>query len=397
MNDLISSLIDNTVQCWSCGIFDRLFRIVSSAAGAIYDKFAFIAIALLCAIMAFVVLSAVWKNIKAGLPDPSYKKSLQKGLVNVVIVLGLLSFGVQLPRLITTITFEPVTDIAITYTQSLLHLDTAQVTERITYTPEPMDDGGFFRPELRDKIIELMKTTMTQFQSYMKLGVQVIESAFSWDALFGIGAFFKHLILLIIGIFITWQFFKLFIRYCCYFADIIISMAFFAFFFPFSLMLMAFKEVEHVPSWVGTLGKNVGANQFKNLINAIVTLASAVISYQVIMVIIARFFAGANMSVTELMNTITSGNIFDMDLDKNNLAALTLGSCIVLMYVLNYIYSQIPQISKMIMSAFNVSESKQQSEALADSVMNAAESAWTKVKSVGAAITGKEQTPKDQK
>ena len=48
---------------------------------------------------------------------------------------------------------------------------------------------------------------------------------------------------------------------------------------------------------------------------------------------------------------------------------LTLTSAIVLVYVLNFIYGQIPQISKMILGIFGVGEEKQLSEKAADDAL----------------------------
>ena len=100
-----------------------------------------------------------------------------------------------------------------------------------------------------------------------------MDNAFTWKALLGIGALIKHIVLFFIGLYLTLGFFKLFFRYCCYFADAIVAMAFFAFFFPLSLATFAFNGAENVPEVIKKIGKNVGVNQIKNLISSIVTLA----------------------------------------------------------------------------------------------------------------------------
>lgn len=386
MNDVLTSLVDKTVQCWGCGLFDRLFQVVSDAAAAAYQQMSTVCIILFCALFSFFVLHAVWQTIKGGTSDPWYEKSVQKVFINAIVCIGLLSMGVVLPRFITTITVEPAAQIATAYTQAMVQQDTISVEDKVDYQPMEMGDSGFYRPQLRDKIILLMKTTITQFQSYMKLGIAVMDRAFSWDALLGIGSFLKHVILFAIGLYLTWGFFKLFFRYCCYFADIIIAMTFFAFFFPLSLMLFAFKGASNVPSWIGKMGQNLGASQLKNLINAIITLSSAVITYTVIMVIIAKFFSLSGADTTTLMQAITSGQVFADDLNTENLQAMTLASCIILVYVLNYIYGQIPQISKMILSAFGVSEEKSESEQLANDMLHLTSTIWENAKKIGTTI-----------
>lgn len=397
MNEWLSSLVDSTVQCWGCGVFDRLFQIVSDAAALVYDKFAYFCVVLFCVLFSFFVINAVWKTVNGNVSDPLYEKSIQRVFVNAIVCIGLLGMGVALPRFITTVTFEPVAQVAQTYTAAMINLDNETITEKVTYQPQQMGDDGFYRPQLRDKIILLMKTTITQFQSYMKLGIAVMDSAFTWRALLGVGSLLKHIMLFVMGLYLTWNFFKLFFRYCCYFADIIIAMAYFAFFFPLSLMLFAFNGADNVPKWFGGLGKAVGVNQFKNLINAIITLASAVITYTVIMAIIAKFFVAPDVSSADLMNAITTGEIFDAELDMTNLEAMTLTSFIVLVYVLNFLQDQIPQVTKMVLSVFGVSENKQLSETLANDMMQLTQDIVDTTKKIGETIISGGEKDKDKK
>lgn len=398
MNNLLNPLIDSTVQCWGCPIFDRLFQIVSNAAAAAYKQFTVLCVIIFCVLFAFFVLNAVWKNMKAGGgDDPFYQKSIKPVFINSLVALTFLSMGVYLPRFVTSVTFEPAANLALIYTQSMVHTDNEAVAEKVSYQPMPMEDTGFFRPQLRDTIVMMMKTTITQFQSYMKLGVAVMDKAFSLEALLGIGAFIKHIILFFIGLYITYGFFKLFVRFCFYFADIIIAMAFFAFFFPFSLILVAFKG-SNAPAWFSSLGKKVGTNQFKTLINAIISLVSAVLTYTVIMVIIAKFFSAPGQSADEIMLMITSGEIFASDLSSENLADMTLIGCIILVYVLNFIYGQIPKVTSMVMDTFGVSEEKALSKQLANDAMKLTTNVINTATKIGKTIiTGGEEEKKDGK
>jgi len=400
MNNVLGTFVDNTVQCYGCPIFDRLFQIVSSAAASVYDRMALLMSILFCALFAFFVLNAVWQNIKKGAPDPMYQKSVRPVIINSLIALTLLFTGVTLPRFISQITFEPTAEIATIYTQSMLNIDSSVVNEKVTYQPLPISDDGFFRPQLRDKIIVLMKTTITQFQAYMKMGIAVMDSAFSWKALLGIGALIKHVILFAIGLYIFYGFFKLFFRFCCYFADIIVAMAMFAFFFPISLVLTAFRSGENIPAWISGLGKNIGGTQIKKLINAIVALASAVITYTVIMVIVAKFFSSPDTGTADIMNAITTGNIFDMDLSGENILSITLMGMVALIYVINFIQDQIPNVSNMVMSAFNLNPEKSLSEQLANDVETLTKATFDTVKKVGTTIISggdKKEEKKDDK
>lgn len=386
MNELMNPIIDGAVQCWGCPVFDRLFQVISMAAAAVYDKFVVFCMILFCVLFAFFVVSAVWKNIKGGADgDPFYAKTIQPVFINSLVAFAFLSLGVWLPRFVTTITFEPVAQITATYTQSMLRMDAETVNEKVTYQPMKMSDDGFYRPALRDTIILIMKTTITQFQAYMKLGIAVMDSAFEWKALLGVGALIKHIIMFFVGLYLFYGFFKLFVRFCFYFADVIIAMTFFAFFFPLSLTLVSFKGAD-APQWMANLGKNVGTDQFKKVINAIIGLAAAVLTYTVIMVIIAKFFSAPGESAADLMTLITSGSVFEADLDQDNLAQITLGSAIVLVYVLNYIYSQIPQVTNMVLGAFNVSADNNLGEQLADDAMKLTTAAAQTMKKIGATI-----------
>ncbi len=386
MNGIANYFVDNAVQCWGCPVFDRLFQIVSNGAAAVYSQFSTICLIIFCVLFAFYVVNAVWKNMQSGGDDPFYQKSMRPVIINSIVALSLLGLGVALPRLITTVTFEPVAQMATVYTQTMIGTDSAAVNERVTYTPEKMSDNGFYRPQMRDMIIMLTKTTITQFQSYMKLGIAVMDKAFSWDALLGIGALIKHIILFLIGLYLFYGFFKIFAKFCFYFADIIVAMAFFAFFFPLSLVLMAFKGAQNVPGWMSGLGKNIGIGQFKNLIKAIITLAAAVITYTVIVVIIAKYFSAPGASAADLMQIITSGNIFAADLSDENLAAMTLMGAVVLIYVLNFIYSQIPEVTKMVLDVFGTSEKHNLGDALAKDAMQLTNAVINTAKNIGKTV-----------
>ncbi len=368
MNELVNPLVDSVVQCWGCPVFDRLMAVVSNAAGAVYGKFATFCIVLFCGLFAMYVINSVWKNLKGGMSDPFYTKSVQPVVISALVALSLLAMGVYLPRMVTSITFEPVADLTLAYTQGVIRMDDDMINERVTYTPMPMDDNGFYRPQLRDKIIMLMKTTVTQFQAYIKLGLAVMDTAFSWNALVGIGALVRHIIMFVIGLYLVYNFFKLFMRFCFYFADIIIAMTYFAFFFPLSLVMMAFRDSD-APDWFKGLGKSLGTGQFTKVINAIIALASAVLTYTVVMVLIAKFFGGSHMPMDDLMAQITTGAIFAGDLTDENLGTITLIAMVVMVYIVNYISSLAPDVTKMVLSAFNVSADNSISEGLANDAM----------------------------
>ncbi len=404
MNGLLNNIVDSAVQCWGCAVFDNLFRVVSGAGAAVYNKISNICFFLFAVLFVFFVVWAVWKHVNPKKPetgDPFYMKSIVRVVINSLFALTLLGIGVGFPRFITRVTFEPVANVALIYSQSMLRTTPAQVDERVRYQPEQMNDDGFFRPELRNTIISLMKTTVTVFQSYMKLGIAVMDGAFTWSHIHNVGDIFRHLLMFFVGLYLFYGFFKLFIRFCFYFVDVIVHMAMFAFWFPIGLMMMSFRGGE-MPDWMSSLGKGLGTDQLKKLISAIITLASAVITYMVILAIISRYFSDSGTDTNELMNAILSGNVFESDLSEENLASITLIGAIILVYVLNYIYKQIPNVSKMVLGALGATDGENKmSEQLANDAEKLVSLVTNSIKSVGNTIINggekKEEKKEDKK
>lgn len=400
MNRLGSFLVDRIAQCWGCEVFDNLFRVISNAGAAVYTKIADICFILFAVLFVFFVFWAVWKHInpkKPDMSDPFYTKSVVRVVINSLFALTLLAIGVGFPRFITRVTFEPVANVALVYSQSMLKTSMTQVNERVHYQPKPMNDDGFFRPELRNSIISLMKTTVTAFQSYMKLGIAVMDNAFSWSHIHNVGDIFRHILIFFVGLYLFYEFFKLFIRFCFYFVDVIVQMAMFAFLFPIGLMMMSFRGGD-LPEWMSSLGKGLGTDQLKKLINAIITLASAIITYMIILAIISRYFSDSGTDTDALMDAILSGHVFESDLSDENLASITLMGATILVYVLNYIYKQIPRISKMVLGIFGASDGENQmSEQMANDAEKLMGLFTGGIKSVGSKVLGKDGDKGDGK
>ena len=402
MNEMLNNFVDKIAQCWGCEVFDNLFRVVSNAGAAVYNKIANICFVLFAVLFVFFVIWAVWKHInpkKPDMSDPFYMKSVVRVVINSLFALTLLGIGVGFPRFITRVTFEPVADVTLIYSQAMLRTSPKQVDERVHYQPKPMKDDGFFRPQLRNTIVSLMKTTVTVFQSYMKLGIAIMDGAFSWAHIHNVGDIFRHIIMFFVGLYLFYGFFKFFIRFCFYFVDVIVHMAMFAFLFPIGLMMMSFRGAD-LPDWMSSLGKGLGTDQLKKLISAIVTLASAVITYMVILAIISRYFSDSGTDTNELMNAVLSGEVFESDLSDENLASITLIGAIILVYVLNYIYSQIPRVSKMVLGAFGASDGENKlSEQMADDAEKLVSLVTNGIKKVGNTIIngGEKEEKKDEK
>ena len=399
MDHFIDVFVGKTVKCWSCPVFDQLFQVISAAAAAIYNQMALLAAVLLCVFVAFYVLYSVVQNWKSDKMDPTYQKYLKPVMVNSLFVIALLGLGVMVPRFITRITFEPVANITLVYTQAMMNTDEQSISQKVDYPVESMADDGFYRPELRNSIIMLMKTSITQFQAMIKMGMVVMDHAFTWKAFYGIGALIKHIMLFFMGLYIVWAFFKLFIKFCFYFADVIIDLTFFAFFFPIMMVLWVFNNSESA-DWIKKLNSNVTPGYFKNAINSIVSLATVVITYIVIMTIIAKFFSSPGADSAELARNIMDGSIFAGDFSDDNLAMLTLGGVLVLVYIVQYLADNIKQVSKMITDTFEIEERHAIGDQLGEDALKVGKNTFDFAKNTGkilwAAATGQE-TKKEEK
>jgi hypothetical protein len=285
-------------------------------------------------------------------------------------------------------TMEPVAEVTLVYTQAMLNTTPEEVYTKVPYDPKPMPKDGFYRSELRDTVIELMRTSITQFQSMIKLGMAVMDGAFSWSAITSIGSLVKHAVMFFLGLMLAWGFFKLFIKFLFYFVDVIVNLTLFAFFFPISLVFFIFKE-SAAADWVKELGKNMAPKMLKNALNSIVTLATVVITYIVIMVLIARFFSSNEIGSDELARQIISGDIYNGMISDDNLAALTLGGIVVLYYVVQFLADQIPEVAKRVTAAFGMEPPKAElGDTMGEGAMTLTKDAWNSVKSAGKAVFG---------
>ncbi|MBO7644711.1 MAG: hypothetical protein J6S57_00190 [Alphaproteobacteria bacterium] len=366
MNEIGNFAIENLGKCWACPVFDNLFSIVSNAAASMYKQLANLGIIIFCILFAFYIINVVWENIKTDTPDLSFQKSVKPVVIKSLIALALLGMGLQIPRLISKITFEPVAMVTLEFSNSMIHALPSNSVVSTDYTPIQLNENGFFSPQLRDTILQLIQTSVTNFQGYIKLGINVIDSSFSISSLFWIGSLLKHMIVFFIGLILTYNFAKLFIKYSFCFLDIIIAMAMFAFFFPLSLIFFIFKGASSLPGWMGKLGGDLGSGQIKNLINAIVSVAATILTYTIIMMLISGYLDGTDLNS---FDSTSYESLFDFDLENSSAMQITFAGSIVLIYIIKYIADQIPEITKKILSVFNVSENDSLSKAAGDDAL----------------------------
>ena len=389
MQELANSLIDSGIQCWTCPVFDNLFAIISNTAAAAYQRLCIFSIVIFCVLFAFYAINVVWQNIKNGGQDSLFSKNLRPLLIKSLIALSLLSMGLFVPRFISMITFEPVAIMTLQFSRAMLPADYVIPAYENAIQ---LGNSGFFNPGLRDTIVQILETSVANFQVYIKIGIAIIDEAFSLSALFNLGALIKHIIVCFIGIFLTYNFAKLFIKYSFCFMDVILAMAMFAFFFPLSVVLFIFRGANDAPGWMKNLGSNLGGGQIKTLINAIVSVASTILTYTIIMLIIRGFLDANGVSVDSLQNTTES--IFDFDLENSSAMQITFAGAIVLVYVINYIAGQIPKITEKILAVFNVKQENKLSEEMGDNVLQLTQIIANKTKELAKTIITPESAGK---
>ena len=365
MQEMANTLIDNAAQCWACPVFDGLFAIISNTAAAAYQRLTMFAVVIFCVLFAFYALNAVWQNIKKGGEDPFFQKSIKPVLIKSLIALSLLSMGLIVPRLISTITFEPAAYITLEYAQAMLPSDYVipEYTDAIN-----LGNSGFFNPELRDTILKLLETSIANFQVYIKIGIGIMDAAFSLKGLLGIGAIIRHILIFFIGLFLTYNFGKLFIKYSFCFMDVIVAMAMFAFFFPFAVVFFIFRDAQNAPGWMKGLGKELGGGQIKKLINAIVSMASTILTYTIIILIIRGFLNANGVDADTIQNS--AEKLYEFDLDNSTAMEMTLSGAIVLVYVINYIADQVPEVTKKVFSAFGIQQEDPLSKEMGENMWN---------------------------
>lgn len=388
MQELANTLIDSAVQCWACPIFDNLFAVVSNSAAAIYERLSIFSVIIFSILFAFYILNAFWQNTKSGMSDPFFHKSLKPVLIKSVMVLSLFALGLNVPRLISKITFEPVATVTLEFSKVILP-DSPNIPD--DYQKLKLNDTGFFNPELHDTIVKILQTSVASFQVYIKMGINIVGSVFTFPERIDIGSIVKRILVLFIGLVLTYYFVRWFIQYSFCFIDIIVAMAMFAFFFPLSLVLFIFQGASDLPDWMKNLGKTFGGQQIKKLINAIVSVVATILTYTIIILLIHGYIYGHNIDADSMQNAATS--IMNFDLDNAGAVQITFFGLIVLVFVLNYLTKQIPNITKEIMSVFGVSQENQKSEEMGKNVLTLTDIVATQTKQFVKNI----MNPEDQK
>ena len=401
MDDIVISL----VQCIGCPIMDKLFLIISALAARVYDAMVTWAWLILVIFWVFYLFWIVLKTISdKEAKDWMYQKSVKPVFINSLIICAFLGLGTYFPRFISLITIEPVTATLLSYSQAIIQTDQKKVDQKVFYRPTPMKDDGFFRPKLRDNIINIFKTTVMQFQTIIKLGFIVLEKAFSWEVLlaavlpiisgFFIGplsilvaiitsiVFWKQILMFVLGLYILIRFVMIFFKFMFRFVDIIVSLMLFAFFFPFMLVFFVLKNSSSA-DWVKKMGAALSPKLIKNAIDSLVGLVFYVVTFTIIATVIAKFLASDAVPSSEILKHILDGTLNKDILGDIEFTNITLFSLIVLSFIIDFLMKEIPKGMNDIYKELGISSKSELSDTTADVVMASTKNI---VKGVGKSI-----------
>jgi hypothetical protein len=161
-----------------------------------------------------------------------------------------------------------------------------------------------------------------------------------------------------LGLYIIYQFFKLFLGFCYKFIDVIVSLAMFAFFFPFMLVLSVVQRSSS-EDWVKSIGGGFSLKLVRNTFSSIVSLMGAVLVYTVIIVMVANFFSSDLFTNNEIARHVMDGTINAKMLDDINTTNVTLIAFAIFAFVMDYLRKQIESVNKEIISSFGIDPSSE--------------------------------------
>ncbi|MDR0319558.1 MAG: hypothetical protein LBH81_02350 [Rickettsiales bacterium] len=297
MNGALEFLTANLVQCWACPVFDNLFVAVGSAAENSYGQIARFALFLLTAFIAFYTVYIVMTKLSKGAEDPFYMKSMKPVLINSIIIVSLIGMGTFVPKTVARLTLEPVAAMTHAIASSVIPLPDRGISA--AYEPKPMPDSSFYSPALKNRVLDIMQMTTTAFQGFILFGFAMISNSLNLTALLSVlsgdfGPALDTVFMFFLGVFVAWSFIKLFLKFLFYFIDVIVSLTLFAFLFPIMLMAFVMKNSE-APGWVKSIG-GMSGNIFQTAVRSVITLASAMIVYVVILAMLSGFIDLSNPS-----------------------------------------------------------------------------------------------------
>ena len=148
----------------------------------------------------------------------------------------------------------------------------------------------------------------------------------------------------------------------------------------------------YVPGWMQNLGGDLGAGQIKRLINAIVSVASTILTYTIMMLIIRGFLDANGIDVNSIQNT--SESLFDFDLENSSAMQITFAGSIVLVYVVNYIADETKNITSKILSIFNVKQEDKISTEMGENVFQLTKTVADQTKKLAQTIINPESAEK---
>jgi hypothetical protein len=329
---------------------------VSFSASGAYVRITQFALFILTAFLVFYTLYIVMAKMAKSDEDPFYLKSMKPVLINSAVIVALLGMGLFVPKAVSTITLEPVAYLTHGIASSVLPApDHSLVMVGLTKAIQVIDPAGpgIYSPELKHRIIDIMRMTASSFQNLILFGFNMLSNSLSLDSLVAVitldfGKMLETIFMFLLGLVITWQFIKIYFKFLFYFVDVIVSLALFAFLFP--VMLAAFvMQNSEAPDWVKKMG-GMSGTIFQNAVKSIITLASAMIVYVVIVAMIGAFLGGVGAS------EILAGDFSNVNFAAPEIMRSATGIA-VLVLVLKFLIAKVDPIANEIKSAIGFADS----------------------------------------
>jgi hypothetical protein len=351
-------------QCWTCDAFDPLFVVISDVGAKTYDVMMNAAMLIMSIFIIFYVIYLVLIKLKETDKDPLYMNRLVKPvLIPALIITVFAAAGTVIPRAISTGILEPVAAMTTAMAKTAL-TPTEEAMEKakvVDYKPKEMNSDGFYTPELKNSIVEILKTTTYGFQNFILFGASIITNTLTFDnfSIFVDGKFtlskiIGSILLILMGGTILVFFIGLMLKFLFYFIDVGIGLAMFAFLFPLMLAAFIMKNAD-VPDWVKNASK-MSEKFFKQCTTSIIALGSMTIVYVIIVALITGFINGNPDQ--NMMQMIMNGDFANIKYSSPEILQ-TIPGFLVMIIVVGWIYSKIDTITGEIKNALQLNSAEQ--------------------------------------
>ena len=131
-------------------------------------------------------------------------------------------------------------------------------------------------------------------------------------------------------------------------------------------------------------GKSLGSGQIKKLINAIVSISASILTYTIIIAILAGFFAQQGIDIDSFSGDPNFfKTFFEIDLDKEaSLEQMSITALVVLVFIINHLSNQVGEVTKKVLSTFGITQEDSASKEMGENMWNLTNIAFDNVKNI---------------